>query len=43
MNITGRDIGSFVAEARQKIKEKVKLPAGYYLTWADNLKISSVP
>ncbi|MFZ2198146.1 MAG: CusA/CzcA family heavy metal efflux RND transporter, partial [Thermodesulfovibrionales bacterium] len=33
MNITGRDIGGFVAEARQKIKEKVKLPAGYYLTW----------
>jgi len=33
MNITGRDIGSFVAEAKQKIKEKVKLPAGYYLTW----------
>ncbi|PKN68419.1 MAG: CusA/CzcA family heavy metal efflux RND transporter [Deltaproteobacteria bacterium HGW-Deltaproteobacteria-12] len=33
MNISGRDIGSFVAEARQKIKEQVKLPAGYYLTW----------
>jgi len=33
MNITGRDIGSFVAEAKQKIKEKVRLPAGYYLTW----------
>lgn len=33
MNIIGRDIGSFVAEAKQKIKEKVKLPAGYYLTW----------
>ncbi|MRR57624.1 MAG: efflux RND transporter permease subunit [Deltaproteobacteria bacterium] len=33
MNITGRDIGGFVAEAKQKIKEKVKLPAGYYLTW----------
>jgi heavy metal efflux system protein len=33
MNITGRDIGSFVAEAKQKIKENVKLPAGYYLTW----------
>lgn len=33
MNITGRDIGSFVAEAKQKIQEKVKLPAGYYLTW----------
>jgi cobalt-zinc-cadmium resistance protein CzcA len=33
MNIIGRDIGSFVAEARHKIQEKVKLPAGYYLTW----------
>lgn len=33
MNISGRDIGSFVAEAKQKIQEKVKLPAGYYLTW----------
>jgi len=33
MNISGRDIGGFVAEAKQKIKEKVKLPAGYYLTW----------
>ncbi len=33
MNISGRDIGGFVAEAKQKIKEKVKLPVGYYLTW----------
>jgi cobalt-zinc-cadmium resistance protein CzcA len=33
MNISGRDIGSFVAEAKQKIAEKVKLPPGYYLTW----------
>ena len=33
MNISGRDIGSFVAEAKQKIQEKVKLPPGYYLTW----------
>ena len=33
MNISGRDIGGFVAEAKQKIKEKVKLPTGYYLTW----------
>jgi len=33
MNISGRDIGGFVAEAKQKIKESVKLPAGYYLTW----------
>ncbi|MBU3947449.1 MAG: CusA/CzcA family heavy metal efflux RND transporter [Proteobacteria bacterium] len=33
MNISGRDIGSFVAEAKEKIKEQVKLPAGYYLSW----------
>ncbi|MEI6702918.1 MAG: efflux RND transporter permease subunit, partial [Deltaproteobacteria bacterium] len=33
MNISGRDIGSFVTEAKQKIKEQVKLPSGYYLTW----------
>ncbi len=33
MNISGRDIGGFVAEAKRKIKENVKLPAGYYLTW----------
>ena len=33
MNIEGRDIGSFVAEAKRKIAEKVKLPSGYYLTW----------
>jgi cobalt-zinc-cadmium resistance protein CzcA len=33
LNITGRDIGSFVAEAKQKISAQVKLPAGYYLTW----------
>jgi cobalt-zinc-cadmium resistance protein CzcA len=33
MNITGRDIGTFVAEAKQKISRSVRLPAGYYLTW----------
>ncbi len=33
MNVSGRDIGSFVAEAKQRIKESVKLPPGYYLTW----------
>jgi heavy metal efflux system protein len=32
-NVTGRDIGSFVSEAKQKIENKVTLPAGYYLTW----------
>jgi cobalt-zinc-cadmium resistance protein CzcA len=33
MNVSGRDIGSFVAEAKHKIKETVQLPAGYYITW----------
>ncbi|MBI5476673.1 MAG: efflux RND transporter permease subunit [Ignavibacteriales bacterium] len=33
MNVSGRDIGSFVAEAKQKIKANVQLPAGYFLTW----------
>lgn len=33
MNVIGRDIGSFVSEAKQKIKNKIQLPAGYYLTW----------
>ncbi len=33
MNIQGRDIGGYVAEAKEKIREEVALPAGYYLTW----------
>ncbi|MGE5410582.1 MAG: efflux RND transporter permease subunit [Clostridiales bacterium] len=33
MNAKGRDIGGLVAEAKEKLKEKVKLPSGYYLTW----------
>ncbi len=32
-NISGRDLGGFVAEARRAIGQRVKLPAGYYLTW----------
>ncbi len=32
-NVTGRDIGSFVNEARQKIDAQVRLPAGYVMTW----------
>jgi len=32
VNLEGRDAGSFVAEAQEKIA-KVKLPAGYYLEW----------
>jgi Cu/Ag efflux pump CusA len=32
-NVTGRDIGSFVREAQQKIDAAVKLPPGYIMTW----------
>jgi cobalt-zinc-cadmium resistance protein CzcA len=33
MNVTGRDIGSFVQEARAKLRAEVQLPAGYYVSW----------
>jgi heavy metal efflux system protein len=33
LNIEGRDIGGFVSEAKRKIRESVKLPSGYYMTW----------
>ena len=32
-NIRGRDIGSFVEEAQQKIEQQVKIPPGYWLAW----------
>ncbi|MBA5690730.1 efflux RND transporter permease subunit, partial [Rugamonas apoptosis] len=32
-NLLGRDQGSFVAEAQQKVAAKVHLPAGYQITW----------
>lgn len=32
-NLLGRDQGSFVAEAQQKVREQVKLPPGYTVTW----------
>jgi cobalt-zinc-cadmium resistance protein CzcA len=32
-NVTGRDLGGFVAEAQKKIDAAVKLPPGYFITW----------
>jgi cobalt-zinc-cadmium resistance protein CzcA len=32
-NVRGRDIGSFVAEAEQKLQQQVKIPAGYWTSW----------
>jgi Cu(I)/Ag(I) efflux system membrane protein CusA/SilA len=34
LNVRGRDIGSFVEEAKSVISQRVQLPAGYYLTWS---------
>jgi Cu(I)/Ag(I) efflux system membrane protein CusA/SilA len=34
LNVRGRDIGSFVDEAKTAILQQVQLPAGYYLTWS---------
>jgi cobalt-zinc-cadmium resistance protein CzcA len=32
-NVRGRDIGSFVAAAEQRIRAEVEIPAGYWMTW----------
>jgi heavy metal efflux system protein len=32
-NVRGRDIASVVADAQARIKERVSLPPGYWLTW----------
>ncbi|MCC7205326.1 MAG: CusA/CzcA family heavy metal efflux RND transporter [Phycisphaeraceae bacterium] len=32
-NVRGRDIGSFVAEARERLEREVTIPAGYWMDW----------
>jgi len=34
VTIKDRDLGSYIADARQAVTEKVELPPGYTLTWA---------
>ena len=34
VDIRDRDIGGYVADARQAVAEQVKFPAGYYVTWS---------
>lgn len=34
LNVRGRDIGSFVQEAKDTIAKQVQMPSGYYLTWS---------
>ncbi|HEX4826224.1 MAG TPA: CusA/CzcA family heavy metal efflux RND transporter [Candidatus Polarisedimenticolaceae bacterium] len=44
LNVRGRDVASFAAEAQRKIRSEVTLPAGYYVTWGgqfENLQAAS--
>lgn len=34
IDITGRDLGGYVTEARQLVAEQVELPPGYSITWS---------
>ena len=34
LNVRGRDVGSFVEEARRVVAETVKLPQGSYIEWS---------
>lgn len=44
LNVRGRDLGSFVAEAQRRVGEEARLPAGYWLDWGgqfENLERAS--
>ena len=32
-NVEGRDLGGFVVEAQERLRQEVRLPQGYYLAW----------
>jgi Cu(I)/Ag(I) efflux system membrane protein CusA/SilA len=34
IDVTAKDIGGYVEEAKRAIQEKLKLPAGYFLSWS---------
>ena len=38
VNLRGRDVQSFVQEAKAKISEKVKLPSGYFVEYGGAFK-----
>ena len=42
-NVRGRDLGSVVEEAQQRVAERVRLPVGYWITWggqSENLAVA---
>jgi Cu(I)/Ag(I) efflux system membrane protein CusA/SilA len=34
VDLTGRDVGGYVTEAKQVVAKELKLPTGYFLTWS---------
>ena len=34
VDVAGRDMGSYVAEAKQLVRDEVSLPPGYTLVWS---------
>ena len=34
MNVRGRDVGGFVADAQRAVARQVKMPQGYYIEWS---------
>ena len=42
-SVRGRDLGSTVREAMERVNRQVKLPSGYHLDWAGSSKASSAP
>ena len=38
-NVRDRDIGSFVDEAEEKIRQAVSLPSGYFVTWGGQFRL----
>ncbi len=38
VNLRGRDVESFVEEARAKVEKEVQIPEGYFVEWGGNFK-----
>ncbi len=38
LSVRGRDLGSLVTEARQKVDAQIKLPTGYHLEWTGSFE-----
>ena len=34
LNVRGRDMGSFVSDAKEALDKQMKLPSGYYIAWS---------